>query len=714
MSASRVAWGMVVTLVNWKRSLLTASFMAAGGCVAFQPPPSARVLPEIRQADPAPPRDNLTNDEPLRRPPTLSLGQGSRIVEPRVAQATGGGFMVNLFDADLAEASRVVLGDLLGVPFTIDPNVQGRITLSGTGTLSRDSVLALFETALRQNGAALVKQGDGYRVATLAEAQGTSRLMGTGEAGFGVTAIPLQFIGAEAARTLLEGTLLRAGAVRSDVSRNLLLVVGTRAERASAAEAIAAFDVNWVAAMSFGIFPLDNSDPQAVIGELETIFQSAQGGGGAGSLRLRPLARLNAILAIGSSPETLKQVGDWVGKLDVQARDTTVLKTYFLDSGKAEETARLLNDLFSGQASRAAPVSAPGDTVTTGSTAPAARPSTSSYAASPPAAGNGPRIIADKLNNALIVLAEPAGQRLVQRALLDIDRQPSQVLVDATIVEVTLSDRLRFGVQWFFETNGIKGLADAGRGGLSSGTTGDANGIFPGFNLIFESADAARLAIDALASITNVTVRSAPSLMVMDNQSAELRVGDRVPVVTRQASNVDSANAPLVNQIEFQDTGVILKVTPRVSSTSVVTLDVNQEVSSVSDTASTGTLTPTISQRKITSTVAVRSGQTLVLGGLIDETRGKSRTGIPFLSEIPLLGDLFSSTDKNARRTELIVFLTPRVLRNDYETNRAALELRDRMDSIGREDKRRNPQAPQSVTVETPPAPLPAAAPPKP
>lgn len=669
----------------------TAGVAALSGCAGLQLPPRDPILPDIRSAD-RPDADNAAPEEAdaaPRKPPVIVAGEGVRAALPGVASRTSGGYVVNLSDADLVEATRVILGDLLGAAFTVDPGVQGRVTLSGSSTLSETDLIALFETALRQNGAALLRQGDAYRVAALVDAQTAGQLLAAGEPGYGVTAIPLRFMGAEAARTLLEGVVIRPGGVRADIARNLLLISGSQAERIAAADTIAALDIDWVASSAVGIFPVVSSDPQSLVAELEAIFQSAPGAPAAGSLRLRALPRLSSILAIAGDRERLDRLGEWIERLDVEAEDTTVLRTYFLDSGKAEETAQLLNELLSGRAA-APPVTAPGDAAVSGTTS-ASGVGAVSGGSLPP---GGVRIIADKLNNAVLVLADASGQKLVRRALNDIDRAPAQVQVDATIVEVTLSDRLRYGVQWFFETNGVAGVADSGRGGLSRGTGFDANGVFPGFNFLMESGDGARLAIDALSAVTNVNVRSSPTLIVMDNQSATLRVGDRVPVVTRQASGVETDNSPIINQIEFRDTGVILTVTPRVSSTSVVTLDIDQEVSSVSETVNTGALTPTISQRRIQSTVAIRSGQTLVLGGLIDESGNRSRSGVPWLSRAPLIGPLFSSTDDNSRRTELIVFLTPRVLRTEDDASVAASEIRSRMQSIIMEDERRRERGP--------------------
>lgn len=644
-------------------------FSPVGKLPDVSAPPERREDERVAESAPRP---SPVIVDSIRRPTTTPKDEGP------------GEFTVSLTDASLPEAVKVILGDLLGETYSIDPTLQGRISMNASQPLSRAGLISLLEAALEQNGAALQRDASGFQVvpAAASQAGGSKRVLSGDQPGFGVTIIPVRSVGAEFLRALIEGPVLKPGTVRVDSARNILIVSGSSAERFAAAEAVAAFDVDANAGLSAGIFPVENADPATLIGELEAALQSGPGAAAAGAVRMRPITRLNAILAVTSSPELLASLQAWLGRLDVAPTSSASLRTYFLDNGKAEATARLLNELFTGSSS-APSATAPGESTT--SSAP--QQSFPRAGGAAPPQGASVRTIADPLNNALIVLADPAGHRLVQRALADIDRPPAQVMVDATIVEVTLTDRLQYGVQFFFESQGIRDIARSGRGGLSRGSGLNPTPTLPGFNFILENPNSVRVALDALSAVTNVKVMSSPSLVVMDNQTANLRVGDRVPVVTRQSSGIDNPNAPIINQIEFRDTGVILNVTPRVSSTSMVTIEVDQEVSSVSESSSAGSLTPTISQRKITSTVSIPSGQTLVLGGLIDDARNTTRSGVPVLSRAPVIGNLFSSNTRVTDRTELIVFLTPRVLRSSEEVSAASRELIARMDSIMREGR---------------------------
>ncbi len=186
--------------------------------------------------------------------------------------------------------------------------------------------------------------------------------------------------------------------------------------------------------------------------------------------------------------------------------------------------------------------------------------------------------------------------------------------------------------------------------------------------------------------ITDVRVISSPQLMVLDNQTARLQVGDQVPIATQSSQSVEGIN--LVNTIQFRDTGVILEVTPRVNASGLVVLDVLQEVSDVTETTTSEIDSPTIEQRSIQSTVAVQSGDTIALGGLIRDREEDGVSGIPLLSSIPLLGNLFKTTEKIVRRTELLVLITPRVVRDRREALDVTDELRRRLSTLGPLEKR--------------------------
>ncbi|QEX16445.1 hypothetical protein FRZ44_17380 [Hypericibacter terrae] len=290
------------------------------------------------------------------------------------------------------------------------------------------------------------------------------------------------------------------------------------------------------------------------------------------------------------------------------------------------------------------------------------------------AEGNGIRITADPTNNALLISATPSDYRKILSAIKQLDVVPLQVLIEATIAEVTLNDKLKYGLQWFFDSGSSSFT-------FSSLATGAVSAMFPGFSYVFTGGDN-RVILNALSDITNVKVISSPQLMVLNNQSARLQVGDQVPIAVQSAVSTIDPNAPIVNSIEFRDTGVILDVVPRVNAGGLVVLDIAQEVSDVVETTSSTLNSPTIRQRRIASTVAVQSGQTIALGGLIRDSRTDSETGIPLLSDIPYLGNLFKTTSQTSDRTELLILLTPRVVRNSEDSREITEELRRRLHAL--------------------------------
>jgi general secretion pathway protein D len=237
-----------------------------------------------------------------------------------------------------------------------------------------------------------------------------------------------------------------------------------------------------------------------------------------------------------------------------------------------------------------------------------------------------------------------------------------------------LNDDLRYGLQWFFNSGNSSFT-------FSSLATGEVASAFPGFSYVFSSTDT-RVVLNALAEVTDLQVISSPQLMVLDNQSARLQVGDQVPIATQSAVSVSDPEAPIVNAIEFRDTGVILEVTPRVNAGGLVSLDVRQEVSTVIETTTSDLNSPTIQQRTIESTVAVQSGETIALGGLIQDQDQEATSGLPLLSEIPILGHLFKTTSNSKRRTELLVLITPRAVRDRGEAHAVTEELRRRVTAI--------------------------------
>jgi general secretion pathway protein D len=250
---------------------------------------------------------------------------------------------------------------------------------------------------------------------------------------------------------------------------------------------------------------------------------------------------------------------------------------------------------------------------------------------------------------------------VIEAALKRLDTRPIQVLIEASLAEVTLTDDMRYGLQWSY-------LGGDGPATLSESSGGSVSQSFPGFSYLFNGRTDIRAVLNAIESLTNVRVISNPKLLVLNNREAQLQIGDQVPITVQSAVGTVGENSPIVNSVQFRDTGVILRVTPRVNKSGMVILEVSQEVSDVVPTTTSGIDSPTIQQRKFNSTVAVKNGETIALGGLIRETKSRSGSGLPFLRRIPWLGELFGSTVRGSRRTELIVLMTPKVIQTEDDS----------------------------------------------
>jgi len=298
------------------------------------------------------------------------------------------------------------------------------------------------------------------------------------------------------------------------------------------------------------------------------------------------------------------------------------------------------------------------------------------------------RITADAVNNSLLIYADQSSYRIIEATLQQVDQPQLQVAIDATIAEVTLNNGLSYGVQSFLtsknlglkpDTGSILNTQSSSPVASAAGTVTNAliNRALPGFNFLIGSEAQPSVILDALHTVTSVKVLSNPSLVVINNQVATLQVGDVVPVSTGSAT-VLTANNTVVNTIDYRNTGIILRVSPRINVNGNVRLDVEQEISNVSPATATS-LTPTVSERRVKSSISVATGQTVLLAGLISEQQNGTRSGIPLLDEIPGLGDAFSSQSKKGTRTELIIFIRPQIIRNGTDASNVAEELRSKL-----------------------------------
>lgn len=705
------------TMLKPLAATIAAALLAA--CAAQQPQPApdrdisyygsgATDSPAAVQAAPQPVIEAPA--APARRSPIIRKGTGmlvgNRGAEPvQVSGPAEGDITLNFERADVQEVVGVIFGDLLGVNYVIDPEVSGTVSVQTSRPVSREALLPLVESMLRVNGAALMEDNGLYRVVPLSKAPqgavksriGRQRLHAG--PGYHVQVVPLQYIAATEMEKILEPFVGETGLMRVDERRNLLILSGSSQDIRSWLATIDIFDVNWLKGYSVGIFPLENADPKTVAGEMEQILGESLGEQGA-MIRVEPIERLNALLVVTPQPRYLDEVQTWVTRLDrADAGPGSQLHVYRVRNRKAGDLAAILSDVFSGRRTQrepAAPRTAPGMTAVALTSAPAGE-GESATPATPPAGGTeggdagvtllegtDVRIVADEQNNAILVLATAAEYLVVEAALKKLDVLPLQVLVEASIVEVTLEDELSYGLEWFFKNNSLTRGQDGV--GLLDLNKGDGIGsIIPGFSYaLVDSAGAVNAVLNALASDSKVNVLSSPSLMVLDNRTAEIRVGEQVPVTTgREVTTGDT----VLEAVQYRDTGVLLSVTPSVNAGGLVTMEINQEVTDVGDIEIVGENSQSrrFLQRNIQSTVAVQSGETIVLGGLITENKLDSERGIPGLYRIPVLGKLFGATEQSTKRTELLVLLTPQVVESQQDATEITEEFRRRLKNLQHE-----------------------------
>jgi len=630
------------------------------------------------------------------------------------------GFTLNFENAPVTNVAKVVLGDILGVGYMIDPRAQGTISLSSGRPIAKKDMLFVLESALRANNLALLHDKADYRIVPIGEGAlgGVDRADRDGgvEPGFGTTVIPLRYVSGATLAKLLEGFAVKPGVLRTDPTGQLLLAQGSGSDRQAVIDTVRNFDVDWMRGQSVGIYPIHNSTPEPVIAELEKIMDSGETGMNHNLVKLQSIARQNAVLAVTARPDLLRTAAMWIARLDSSSLSSVGVKVYHVRYGDAKELAQLLNQMFLGgngssAGNEIAPTSgsktlsaldrlsanpsssgAAGSRGAPGAAMAASAMPTTGAAAAEGANANaatasatlsltggatgggalpGVRITADTKNNTILIYADADNYRIIENALNQMDRPQAQVAIDVTIAEVTLNDNLSYGVQFFLSHKFGSVINSAGGEPISP--------TLPGFNVIVGSQTTPHAIINALHSLTDVKILSNPSLVVVDNESASLEVGDQVPVSTG-AATVLSSNNTVVNTIDYVNTGIILHVTPHVNSNGNVLLDIEQEISSAPpSTGNSVNLTPTISQRKVKSEISVANSQTVLLAGLVSDTQNNSRSGVPVLDQIPYLGAAFSTSGKSTQRTELIIFIRPQIIRDSVDASRVAEELRSKM-----------------------------------
>jgi general secretion pathway protein D len=733
------------------RLLAVGALALAAGCAPMPAAPPQTIVTAT------PPPERHVAGVPVAALPASAAGAASapaadeaprlirgtdRVVGAAPASAPPRGAPIDLRfeDAPIREVVHAILGDLLKLDYVIYPPLDGRVTISTSSQIAPDLAVFLLEAALQANGLAMARDARGVYHLGKAEAlkavvpvvrQVTKEPL---PPGYGAIVVPLRYIGAAEMAGILRPLAPADAIVRVDTVRNLLVLAGNRAQAEGWLSMVATFDIDLLAGMSVGVFPLKYASVRDVEAALQMMSPGASRGGAApaaggaaaagaaqaaaaaglgenhplfGAMRILPMERLNSIVVVTPRAAYLDEARRWIERLDRPGNSAAEarLHVYAVRNGSARHLGEVLNGIFGGTAqgpaSGAASGVAPGLAAVTGRTPAAPGP-----AAAVSGVGSGSlsqtlstlrgtglsviggqgvstvqlqgnvRVVADEINNSILVYSSAAQFERIEEALRRLDMPPTQVLIEASIIEVSLTDAMNYGVQWLFtDSHGD----NSGTGVLSNLPGGVLGGPLAGFSYTLRnSLGNVRLVLNALAEKSLLKVISTPSLMVLDNHTASIVVGNQQPI---QSTETVTDGGTRTVGIQYKDTGVSLSVTPSVGSGDMVTMSINQAVTDVGP-IDVATGQRSFLQRQIGSKVAVRSGETLVLGGLIRDNDTSGSSGLPGLHEVPVLGALFGTKTQDTNRTELLVVITPRVARTDEDAREISRALRDRMQGL--------------------------------
>ena len=582
-----------------------------------------------------------------------------------------------------------IIGNTLGLNYIVDPTVQGTVNINTAGTLRRSDLLPILETILRINGATIVQNGNFYEIVPAGAAlraslpvQDNLQAAPTDDQ-FVIQILRMRFVTASEMSQLLTPYLTEGANIVIHDAGNILLINERRRNLRKLMEIVDVFDTDIFEGERVRVFPVERSAASDLVQDLETIFAGyalAQGS----AIRFVAIERLNSVLVISPNATVFDEVASWLERLD-QPEQSAGIRTfvYKAQNQKATDLQGVLSQLYGTQVQLSnlpqtpadgLPVEAPGDADVSG-TAPAGTAFVPT--------GN-VRIIADAINNALVIQATPQVYALIQETLGQLDVQHRQVLIDVQIYEVVLDDSIFFGLSAILQNRGT--LQNPQTTGSFATPSGGASPSLAGQTFAFLGRSRELVVfLNASENRSRVRTLSAPSVLVSNNMTASFQVGAEVPIPTTSSiTPVQSDGTNLFAQtIQFRPTGVIMVVTPQISESGNVNLEISQEVSQASANTTSGLVAPVIGTASVRSSVVVQDGQTIAIGGFIRESQERIQSRVPLLGRIPGLGVLFGSTSNATTRTELIVLITPHVIRNQDEADIAAEELREKLIEIG-------------------------------
>ena len=466
--------------------------------------------------------------------------------------------------------------------------------------------------------------------------------------------VPLRYIKPAEIEALLREMYKTNIQIRPYPRENVLLLYGQASQARQIIEFIETFDVPYLQERKISLFKLTYWQMDEFVKQISQIFEGmgfsiARSPKDPGIL-LIPIKPLGSILVVAPDEKSLSYLLYWKERLDTPEAAGAEERPFVYTPRytKASDLVKSIKNLYGIMPALPTTPSTPAPA------APAAPGRPASLAAS-----TALKISSDDQKNLIMVVTSPVEYKNILSLLMELDVPPRQVLIEATVAELTLRDELKYGLEWFFRNKMLKG--DYTLQTLFSVPTGGPGLVYQ----FISDSGKFNVAINAFALDDKVNILSTPRLMVLDNQEATIQVGTDIPIITGEvtAADVSQAVPSIMRNIQYRNTGVILRVKPTINTEGLLTLNISQEVSEMG-TNPPGISSPTILMRRVTTTVVAAQGETIVLGGLISESKGFTVSKVPILGDIPLLGMLFKTTSKDNKKTELIIFLKPTIITN--------------------------------------------------
>ena len=694
-----------------------------------QPPAEQPAQPPAQQPPAEQPAQPPAQQPPAEQPPAEQPAQPPDQQPPQPPAAAqkqpGARISLHLENANLLQVIGIIAAELK-MNYVMDPGVKGVVNINTLGNLRQEDLLSLLQTILRANGATAVQSGSFWRIVPLEGAPRVPLPLTQDPTGASLppddrmvmNVVALSFVTAADMSKILSSYLSEAGHIVTHEPGNILLITDTSRSLRRLMELVNLFDRSALAQQRVRLFPIENSQASRLVEDLEEIFQAYALSEKGAAVRFIALERINSILAATPNPEVYAEVQQWIEKLDKPVRRGGLQNfTYEVENRAVEELAFVLAGLYGTSRSMmdpaatggAAPgmampgmagpgmiaqgmmaaggVGAAGGRMTPGGQQSAIGgmgrtsrgPMQIVIPAMPGGMLQGPaRIVPDLINNTLVIQATPQDYEVILETLKELDVMPRQVLIEAKVYEVTLTGALAFGVEAFLQQRSGAFRKPLGQFGISGTETFPNPGLSASVGTLIGRSRELFLFLNAQENRGRTRVLSAPTILASDNTEARIQVGQEIPLQTQ--SGVAFGTVSPVSTFQRRDTGVILSVTPRINPSGLVSMSIEQEVSTP---VSGGTLA-TIQQRSMSTQVTVQDGETIALGGIIAETRIVSTNRVPLLGRIPGLGLLFGTTSDATVRTELIVLITPTVIKDMGEAKVATQEFRDKLKELGK------------------------------